>query len=611
MYIERRDKSANYYKTLQDRTLDLLQRLSGNVWTDFNVHDPGVTIADILNYALYELHYIFQFPFESYLDIEIGKEPAYRRKGFLPSGYIFKDSIVTVSDYETLITENIDGIAACRIYLDENMLYQIEVQLTEDADEEQIKKEIEILYHSNRNLCENLGTISAVSHVANLETDKYGNHPQTLEIRQTESSCPQMLRTYYSIQNHFPECYGVSDRGLSGEATEEYKAKVSQLKAYLLIFDYLLADTENQAKNIRILLDLSKKIPRKETLSINIRDIEKLVDDERIETSNIHSDVFWHIQKSRFLDVLDSLYGEDSRKIFKDSDLSSQNKKRAGIISAFPKLNRNRFRSFNLLDESDRISGIRQTVAAILGYNAEKEIPLSNFFARYHLRLLEDRIFFIKHRYKLDVNILEDTSVDELETVPKQDVLYKEDDYKSLHARISILWHNLLYESFLVYGANINNYRYINQIGKGYLLIFRIPKRDDWFIIGQFYEWESLIETANLFCQFITHLCVKSRTFYLVEHILLNKCNGENADYNKLTVVIPRWTKAVYNRVKYEELLKDRLPAHIQIVFVWFPVDKIYRFEKVYYKWRKAMADKDMPKMWHLSGLIKSILDKR
>lgn len=100
MFLERRNKDDNFYQLLQNQKLDMLQQLSGNIWTDFNVHDPGVTIADIVNYALYELHYIFQLPLESFLSLE--KETDFQEKGLFSTDYIFNDSIVTVNDYERL-----------------------------------------------------------------------------------------------------------------------------------------------------------------------------------------------------------------------------------------------------------------------------------------------------------------------------------------------------------------------------------------------------------------------------------------------------------------------------------------------------------------------------
>ena len=48
MYISRQPEDE-LFADLQKSTLDELQHLSGNLWTDFNPHDPGVTIADIAN----------------------------------------------------------------------------------------------------------------------------------------------------------------------------------------------------------------------------------------------------------------------------------------------------------------------------------------------------------------------------------------------------------------------------------------------------------------------------------------------------------------------------------------------------------------------------------
>ncbi|MFR5760047.1 MAG: hypothetical protein ACLUE2_22270 [Bacteroides cellulosilyticus] len=43
-------------------------RLSGKVWTDFNAHDPGVTLADIANYALTEMDYKLRFRYDGLPD---------------------------------------------------------------------------------------------------------------------------------------------------------------------------------------------------------------------------------------------------------------------------------------------------------------------------------------------------------------------------------------------------------------------------------------------------------------------------------------------------------------------------------------------------------------
>lgn len=59
--IQQAEEDALYTK-LQTQTLEEVQRLAGKVWTDYNVHDPGVTTGDITNHALVELDYKLGFP---------------------------------------------------------------------------------------------------------------------------------------------------------------------------------------------------------------------------------------------------------------------------------------------------------------------------------------------------------------------------------------------------------------------------------------------------------------------------------------------------------------------------------------------------------------------
>jgi hypothetical protein len=45
------------FESLRQIGIDHLQRMSGKVWTDYNLHDPGVTILEILCYAVTDLGY--------------------------------------------------------------------------------------------------------------------------------------------------------------------------------------------------------------------------------------------------------------------------------------------------------------------------------------------------------------------------------------------------------------------------------------------------------------------------------------------------------------------------------------------------------------------------
>ena len=43
------------YGTLRQQGIRYLERLAGKAWTDFNAHDPGITILEQLCYAITDL----------------------------------------------------------------------------------------------------------------------------------------------------------------------------------------------------------------------------------------------------------------------------------------------------------------------------------------------------------------------------------------------------------------------------------------------------------------------------------------------------------------------------------------------------------------------------
>ena len=59
------------YDLLLEKGISLVQNYSGENWTDYNYHDPGVTLLEQLCYALTDLGYRTNFPIE---DLLIGKK---------------------------------------------------------------------------------------------------------------------------------------------------------------------------------------------------------------------------------------------------------------------------------------------------------------------------------------------------------------------------------------------------------------------------------------------------------------------------------------------------------------------------------------------------------
>ena len=78
--------------------------------------------------------------------------------------------------------------------------------------------------------------------------NKLSGHADDLPV---PSGTYYSLDSYTSIENLFPQTYGISSAGLPPSATTQRIAQANQLKAYLLLYDQLLADFFSQLKNAK------------------------------------------------------------------------------------------------------------------------------------------------------------------------------------------------------------------------------------------------------------------------------------------------------------------------------------------------------------------------
>lgn len=154
-YIVQQSNEDALYTKMQRQTLDFVQRLSGKVWTDYNPHDPGVTLSEAANYALTELDYKLDFPLIDYLTEE-DKPFVPERFGLYSYNEITETSVVTIDDYRRLFLLNIPEIA--NLQIDYNVAsggYSISfVKMPFCGNNESILHQIEDWYQNNRNLCE-------------------------------------------------------------------------------------------------------------------------------------------------------------------------------------------------------------------------------------------------------------------------------------------------------------------------------------------------------------------------------------------------------------------------------------------------------------------------
>jgi len=94
------------FKALRKEGLKHIGNLSGKIWTDHNVHDPGITILEVLVYALMDLGYKTNLPFEELIALPNAEE---KDDNFLTPLEILTINPVTITDYRKLLLE-IEGV---------------------------------------------------------------------------------------------------------------------------------------------------------------------------------------------------------------------------------------------------------------------------------------------------------------------------------------------------------------------------------------------------------------------------------------------------------------------------------------------------------------------
>lgn len=98
---------AQDYEFLRTEGMNYIKKLGHKLWTDYNPHDPGITILEVLSYAITELGYRTDFDIK---DLLSNKEGLISNQTFFPASAIFTNAPLTEIDYRKLIID-IDGVS--------------------------------------------------------------------------------------------------------------------------------------------------------------------------------------------------------------------------------------------------------------------------------------------------------------------------------------------------------------------------------------------------------------------------------------------------------------------------------------------------------------------
>jgi len=829
------------YSWLKQTGLDDIQRLSGEVWTDYNEHDPGVTTLEQLCYALTELSYRAELPLEDLLMREGSSEIDSKRQALFKPVSILPCNPVTINDYSKLIVDRIKAVAnvwltpCSNVSFNEtrfplNGLYRIAVYVP-DVDEcgregkitpEEIKNKINHLYNQHRELCEDIDEIIILKSVltnvraivtigenqsANiimaklwfkislllapeirrnslqekirigqstdsilegpllhngliddkqfkpkaqfisvndivkvmLQTEDVVNVSDVEVIVENSPKCfvvnediPVLLneilkldtqfngsasdipiiliqngikipvkpiivqreldkiwkqfRTtynlgiqyekyfslpsgnytnlgeYYSIQNQYPDIYGINQYGIAEDETIERHAQAKQLKGYLLVFDQILANYFSQLEHVKDLYSIDPKLNESyfyQYLNSSVPDIESLLK-KGAGINGYHSglpiiikkqDPFT-IRRNKFLSTLLAIYGQSLDYIYVPPQCDDEFDKRlinaklmwlSYLVSGTCK----RGQGIDYLDsiKNNNIAGMQIKVRIQLGMNVVEHRPFTQVCS-------EMGVEIVKNSEDSSLGKKLETISDDIEddfgelsslNINTDDELSVNDNIMANGLEDSLIYGNKITQEFFDNASCIKNYRIgrYQEQGNVSVLCQSSFRSSDWYFVKQYKNAEIATKSIVGLVNKLETLKRYSAQLYFVEHILLryallyhevpvesNKVNesdeemGEKSNddssvvdlfnYNfTLSVVIT----ASYYQINSEsfrtcvyETVQQNSPANIQIMYCFIDLTKMCLFEKIYWSWRRALKKQDRDKLIYSSFRLKQFL---
>ncbi len=161
---------------LREHGIALAQQLAADSWTDYNLHDPGVTLLEQLCYALTDLIHRADFDVADHLTSTDGKID-YESLGLALPEEIFPSRPTTGTDYRRVILDRVPYVNDARIRpvfdggaggAPPSGLYRILLRPHPKATESDlaaIRSAVETVYMRYRNLCEDLEEIAFVREI--------------------------------------------------------------------------------------------------------------------------------------------------------------------------------------------------------------------------------------------------------------------------------------------------------------------------------------------------------------------------------------------------------------------------------------------------------------
>lgn len=160
------------FQRMRQEAIVHIEALAGETWTDYNTHDPGITLLEVLIYGLTDLGYRMELPIEDLLTLKT-EEKNTQNQQFLTPAQALACEPISETDYRKLIIDCHEDILNAWLVKNEekkfksftiNGLYDILLQLNPaaKANEAGIVTKVKKVFSNHRNLCEDVVNIRTI-----------------------------------------------------------------------------------------------------------------------------------------------------------------------------------------------------------------------------------------------------------------------------------------------------------------------------------------------------------------------------------------------------------------------------------------------------------------
>lgn len=601
------------YETLQAQALEWVQQMSGKIWTDYNPHDPGVTTLDILNYALAEMDYRMSFPLEDYLS---GPDHVFHPQpyGLFSPADVFAMNPVTRDDYRNLVLDSLDTVEDIHfnihrpVYGEECLgWYDVQVEMSPyveadrlEPEKERVYQMIYRLYHSHRNLGENLYGITFVERNKLMLTgdiDMDGSvaaedllvaiYAQAQALFAPGASHEAGAIPVYLLYKHVKQLPGVTMvRSLDFLAVEKEEGPYTLALADV---GYLKVKLYRSGKPVQVNLNrVLRRLASRNNIRHVIRHKKNKEKEELVLPARFHQMAYYSIQHD-----FPACYGTR----IKEMAVYASEKRRVEL---------RQFKAYLLifdlflakgLDEINRLPDWLALTGQIApDGDPQLDTPelLWEVFVDEHL-MSRDRMQTRPAREENKHRLLDtlDKIYGEESNAP---YLRTADGEENIARRVNFLKH--------LPGLIRDRYTGINLLD--------VASRSG---LERYLTSLLGLEKEKLEAYVVEHLLLYpdagyERTFIPTEAAVVEQTGSPLDELPMecaLSIILPEsalFTEHPEFRVPVEERLRQRIPAHLEFDVYWLPPAPFRSFSKYYADWRKARADGDVAWSGRLAGML-------